>query len=78
MSAMSNLAFEIQETQDNVWDAAMELDVQLANLAKHYWQDNDGADGPMFRASDDVVSMLSSIQRSIQSQIDDIKATTTL
>ena len=55
-----------------------ELEVKLIGLANHYWQDNDGADGPMFRASDDVVSMLDSIQRSLQSAIDDIKATTTL
>ena len=77
MSAMSQLAFELQETQDQAWEAAMELDVKLGQIANQLWQDNDGADGPMFRAPDDLVSMLDSIQRSIQTQIDDSKATTT-
>ena len=75
MSAMSELAFEIQEAQDQAWEAAMELEAKLSKLSDYLWQDQDGADGPMFRAPADMLEMLKTMKASLARPIAEIEGT---
>jgi hypothetical protein len=60
MSNMSQLAFELQEAQEQAWEAAMVLQQKLGAISDILWQ-GDGM-VPMFAAPADLLSMLSQIQ----------------
>jgi len=71
MSKMSQLAFELQEAQQEAWDAAMVLEQKLGAISEILWQGDDMA--PMFAAPKDLLVMLQNIQTELAAPMHEIE-----
>ena len=71
MSNMSQLAFELQEAQQEAWDAAMVLEQKLGAISEILWQGDDMA--PMFCAPSDLLVMLQNIQTELAAPMAEIE-----
>ena len=71
MSNMSELAAELQEAQEQAWDAAMILEQKLGAISDILWQGSDMA--PMFAAPKDLLRMLSEIQTELSAPMQEIE-----
>ena len=71
MSNMSQLAFELQEAQQEAWDAAMVLEQKLGAISEILWQGDDMA--PMFAAPKDLLVMLQNIQTELAAPMHEIE-----
>ena len=71
MSKMSQLAFELQEAQEEAWEAAMILEQKLGAISNILWQ--DGEDAAVFRAPADLLAMLNTIQAELAVPICEIE-----
>jgi len=73
MSNMSQLAFELQEAQQEAWDAAMVLEQKLGAISEILWQGDDMV--PMFAAPADLLVMLQNIQTELAAPMNEIEGT---
>jgi hypothetical protein len=71
MSNMSQLAAELQEAQEQAWDAAMVLEQKLGAISEILWQGDDMA--PMFAAPKDLLVMLQQIQTELAAPMNEIE-----
>ena len=71
MSNMSELAIELQEAQDQAWEAAMVLEQKLGAISEILWQGDDLA--PMFAAPKDLLAMLNEIQGALATPMGEIE-----
>ena len=71
MSNMSQLAFELQEAQQEAWDAAMVLEQKLGAISEILWQGGDMT--PMFAAPKDLLVMLQNIQTELAAPMHEIE-----
>jgi len=73
MSQMSQLASELQEAQDEAWEATMILEQKLNAISEILWQGNDIT--PLFAAPADLLQMLSQIQTELAAPVAEIQGT---
>lgn len=73
MSKMSQLAFELQEAQEQAWDAAMVLEQKLGAISEILWQGDDMQ--PMFKAPAELLTMLQAIQTELAAPMHEIEGT---
>ena len=71
MSNMSQLAFELQEAQQEAWDAAMVLEQKLGAISEILWQGGDMT--PMFAAPKDLLVMLQNTQTELAAPMHEIE-----
>lgn len=71
MSNMSQLAAELQEAQEQAWDAAMVLEQKLGAISEILWQGDDMT--PMFAAPKDLLVMLQAIQTELAAPMHEIE-----
>jgi hypothetical protein len=71
MSNMSQLAAELQEAQEQAWDAAMVLEQKLGAISEILWQGDDMV--PMFSAPKDLLVMLQTIQTELAAPMAEIE-----
>jgi hypothetical protein len=71
MSNMSQLAVELQEAQEQAWEAAMILEQKLGVISEILWQGDDLA--PTFLAPKDLLAMLNEIQGALATPIGEIE-----
>ena len=60
MSRMSDLHIDLQNLQDDALEAAEELAHRLQAISDLYW--GDGTDAPLFRAAEETMEVLKSIE----------------
>ena len=73
MSAMSELSIELENLQDEAWDAAMVLEQKLGAISNLLWQDGDMA--PCLQAPAELLAMLASIQAELATPMLEIEGT---
>ena len=73
MSQMSNLSIELQQLQSEAIEAAIELEERLRDISNLLW--GPEGEGPLFRATPEVLSMVSDIQTIIDAPVKEIKGT---
>ena len=73
MSTMSQLAAELEQMQDEAWEASLVLEQRLSAISELLWSEGD--DVPTFRAPSELITLLSKIQTSLSAPMLEIEGT---
>jgi len=70
---MSRLADDLEMMQEDAWEASLLLEQRLAAISEVLWSNGD--DVPVFRASCELLALLSKIQTSLSAPMLEIEGT---
>jgi len=73
MSRTSELSIELENLKEEAWDAAMVLEQKLGAISELLWSNGD--DTPTFRAPNDLLTMLATIQTELAAPMGEIEGT---